>query len=163
MITATTPQRPAAGVPAESPVSAPAVRQLRSELRSLMRRTRDVLRAAEPSVDHGLRQSTLDVLGDVVTHPRTSPARVAEHLDLDEAAALRHVTELEQLGLVTRVTDLKHPAYKVLMPTSMGQRIHWHGLDAATDALHTMLAGWTADEVETLTRLLTKLNESQPA
>ena len=153
--------RPATAL--DSPISTDAVRRVRAELRELMRRAQAVLRTAEPTVDLGLRRSTLDVLGDVVTHPRTSPAEIAEHLHVDEAAALRHVIELEQLGLITRVTDLRHPAFKVLMPTSMGERIHRHGADAATEALQATLAGWTADEVETLTRLLAKLNQSQPA
>ena len=147
----------------DSPISTDAVRRVRAELRELMRRAQAVLRTAEPTVDLGLRRSTLDVLGDVVTHPRTSPAQIAEHLQVDESTALRHVIELEQLGLITRVTDLRHPAFKVLMPTSMGERIHRHGADAATAALQATLAGWTADEVETLTRLLAKLNGSQPA
>ena len=100
-----------------------------------MRRTRAALRTAEPAVDLGLRQPALDVLASVVTHPRTSPAQIAEHLRVDAASAARHVTELEQLGLIVRVTDMKHPAYKVLMPTSMGQRVHGHGADAADDVL----------------------------
>ena len=146
-----------------APIPPIAVKRLRSEIRSLMRRTRAVLRTAEPTVDLGLRQPALDVLASVVTHPRTSPAQIAEHLRVDAAAAARHVTELEQLGLIVRVTDMKHPAYKVLMPTSMGQRVHGHGADAADDVLRGALAGWTVEEVDTLTRLLAKLNESQPA
>jgi DNA-binding MarR family transcriptional regulator len=145
------------------PISTTQLQQLRSELRSLIRRARAVLRGADPAVDLGLRQSTLDVLGSVVTRPRTSPARIAEHLGIDQAAAARHVSELAQLGLVVVVTDLQHPAYKVLMPTSMGQRIHGHGRDAADDALRASLDGWSASEVETLTRLLAKLNQSPHA
>ena len=164
--TATVPERPvSADVETAHAATIPptAVQQLRSEIRSLMRRTRAVLRTAEPTVDLGLRQPALDVLGSVVTHPRTSPAQIAEHLRVDVATAARNVTELEQLGLIVRVTDMQHPAYKVLMPTSMGQRVHGHGADAADDVLRAALAGWTVDEVETLTRLLARLNESQPA
>jgi DNA-binding MarR family transcriptional regulator len=165
MSTAIAPGRAtsAAVAPAHgAPISATTVQQLRSEIRSLLRRARAVLRTAEPAVDLGLRQPALDVLGSVVTRPRTSPAQIAEHLRVDEATTTRHVTELEQLGLIVRVTDLRHPAYKVLMPTSMGQRVHGHGADTADDVLQATLAGWTAGEVETLIRLLAKLNQSQP-
>jgi hypothetical protein len=40
----------------------------------------------------------------------------------------------------------------------MGRRVHGEGADAASDALEAMLDGWSPDEVETLTRLLARLN-----
>ena len=150
---ATTPDRQRGGS-----IPAPAVQQLRQEIRTLLRRTRSVLRTAEPSVDLELDQPTLEVLAHVVTEGRAFPTDIALRLHLDEDAVGRAVCGLEQLGLLVPITDVSNPTSKALVPTNMGRRIHGEGADAASDALHAMLGGWSLEEVETLTRLLSRLN-----
>jgi DNA-binding MarR family transcriptional regulator len=123
-----------------------------------MRRTRTVLRTAEPSVDLELDQPALEVLAHVVAEHRAHAADVAERLHLDDDTVGRAVSELQQLGLVVPIADVSNPTSTALVPTAMGRRVHGEGADAASDALEAMLDGWSPDEVETLTRLLARLN-----
>jgi DNA-binding MarR family transcriptional regulator len=135
-----------------------AVQELRQEIRSLLRRTRAVLRTAEPSVDLELDQPALEVLAHVVTERRAYPADIAQRLGMDVDVVGRASCELQQLGLLVPIADVSNPTSMALVPTAMGRRIHGEGADAASNALHAMLTGWSLEDVETLTRLLARLN-----
>ena len=139
-----------------------AVLELRQEIRGLLRRTREVLRSAEPSVDLELDPPALEVLAHVVAERRAYPADIAQRLGMDDNVVGRAACELQQLGLLVPIADVSNPANMALVPTAMGRRIHGEGADAASDALDVMLSGWSLDEVQTLTRLLARLNRPDP-
>ncbi|WNS45248.1 MarR family transcriptional regulator [Paenibacillus sp. MMS20-IR301] len=93
----------------------------------------------------------------ICEHPGIIQEKVAEMLKVDRTTAARAVQKLETSGFIVKKDDALNKKIKKLFPTEKGEQVypflrreHEH-----TDAV--ALTGFSAEETETLSRLLQKM------
>jgi DNA-binding MarR family transcriptional regulator len=112
-----------------------------------------VIRAAGVDLDRALfpllaRVARLGPLGIV---------ELAELTGRDHTTVSRQIAKLQQLGLVARCRSMHDARVRAVKMTSQG-RVMTEALDAARQkAIEQLLAGWKAQEVRDLARLLRKV------
>jgi DNA-binding MarR family transcriptional regulator len=87
----------------------------------------------------------------------TTAAEIARDMCHDSGALTRVIDQLLQRGLVTRTRSLADRRTLELTLTEAGLHMVNSLVPLVVGMLNTALAGFTPDEAETLTRLLTKL------
>jgi DNA-binding MarR family transcriptional regulator len=92
----------------------------------------------------------------------TTVGRLAEVLDLTHSGAVRLVTQLEGMGLVTRRAGSDRRRVEVTL-TAAGRRRARAGRAARDDMVRTTTAGLDADDAAMLERLLERLVEARTA
>jgi DNA-binding MarR family transcriptional regulator len=139
-----------------------------------MKASRDDVRAmvtalfvTNAALDRARRQkkgaSTLSLLQVVAATPGIRPSEIASAQDVHPSQVTRQVRELESLGLVQVTADTadKRSCRVTLTPAGSGelQSLTERGLDRFA----LFVADWEPDEVQMLTSLLQKLEESKAA
>jgi DNA-binding MarR family transcriptional regulator len=137
-----------------------------------MRPTRDdvssmviALFTTNAGLDRARRQkkgaSTLSLLQVVAANPAIRPSTIASVQDVHPSLVTRQVRELEALGLVEVAPDVddRRSCRVTLSPAGSAevQRLTEEGLDR----FGQFVAEWEAEEVQMLTSLLQKLEESK--
>lgn len=84
-------------------------------------------------------------------------AEISRHMCHDSGALTRVIDQLEQRGFITRCRSVADRRTVELTLTEEGLRMVNSLVPLVVNMLNTALAGFTQDEVDTLTRLLTKL------
>lgn len=87
------------------PAGVAAMRQIEAEVLALLRRVRRTSAENARLVHPELSAAAYAVLLFVVEHEPTRATDVVEQLDMDKGAVSRQVSQLEQLGLVSRASD----------------------------------------------------------
>jgi len=119
------------------------------------------------ALDRARRQkkgaSTLSLLQIVATSPGIRPSEIASAQDVHPSQITRQVRELESLGIVQVTANLadRRSCRVTLTPAGSGelQRLTEVGLDR----FGSFVADWEPEEVQMLTALLVKLEESKAA
>jgi DNA-binding MarR family transcriptional regulator len=86
---------------------------------------------------------------------RLSEAATAVCLDLSTVS--RHVRTLEDGGYVRRAEDPNDRRASLLALTDEGQEVLAHSFDVRRTAIGNAIAGWSEEDRQTLTHLLTRL------
>jgi DNA-binding MarR family transcriptional regulator len=87
----------------------------------------------------------------------TTAAEIARDMCHDSGALTRVIDQLDQRGFIARCRSLTDRRAVELTLTEAGLRTVNSLVPLVTELLNTAVAGFTRDEVDTLTRLLTKL------
>lgn len=83
-----------------------------------------------------------------------SQKQLAEHLGMDPAALTRQVKAMQNLGLIARHNDERDNRLTNVVLTSDGTRLVEQALPKRMQFFGTLVSDLSADEVETLSRLL---------
>jgi DNA-binding MarR family transcriptional regulator len=123
--------------------------------------TRRIEQTARRSVLHGemdragyLLARTLDASGPATVN------QLAEQLGLDGSTVTRQLTSMERRGFVVREVDPGDRRSRILALTPLGRRTMRGVRAARRDRIHEALVDWQAEDVETLGRLLDRLNHA---
>lgn len=114
-------------------------------------------------VPAGLDWATFGVLAQLVRCGATRQADLAEISLLDPSTVSRHVGQLVRHDLVERRADPNDGRAVRLVATDRGRAIVEDTLQRRNQAFLTALRGWQADDVRTLTTLLTRFNDDLEA
>lgn len=134
-----------------------AVRGLEGAFSELLVGVRRVFAEAAATVAPGMLPGTFKVLSVIERHGSTTVSGLAERLDADKGQVSRSVSELEDLGLVSRVADESDGRIKLITVTPEGQarlaaaRARYEGL------LTEVVADWPVDDIERVSLLLRAL------
>lgn len=104
--------------------------------------------------EHGLRVRTYIVLSLACDDVRPSQKEIAEFLRLDPSQVVTLIDELQDRGLVDRVPDPRDRRSNVLVATPAGREAHARARVGVVHAEDHLLAALSADERDTLARLL---------
>jgi len=123
--------------------------------------TRRIEQAARRSDLHG----EMDRAGYLLarTLDRQGPASVndlADQLGLDASTVTRQLSALEKRGFVERAVDPDDRRARILQLTTAGRRTMRSVRAARRHRIDALMADWPADDVETLGRLMTKINDA---
>jgi DNA-binding MarR family transcriptional regulator len=107
--------------------------------------------------------SRLTVLQIVASSPGIRPSEIAAELGLNQSSISRQIQGLESRGYVAVAPDLKDQRAHRLTLTDSGQDTMAELTKFGLNRFAKFVADWDAEEVRTLTRLLTKFEESKTA
>jgi DNA-binding MarR family transcriptional regulator len=120
---------------------------------------RQQLTAGSPTSVDGVEWAAYGLLFQLVGGgPRRSSA-LAEASCVDPSTVSRQVAQLVKAGLVSRQSDPEDGRASLLVATERGQAVYAEKQVHRNRLFAHLLAGWTEDEVVTLTGLLTRLND----
>ena len=102
---------------------------------------------AAPSGIDGQTWPVLHVLGRLGP---CSVMRVAEEIGIDRSGASRHLSRLEELGLVQRTADLVDRRAALVSLTDEGRQVVDELSGQLADYLHEMLRAWPRGQAEML-------------
>jgi len=91
------------------------------------------------------------------------PTEVAAHLHLDISVVSRQLSSLDRDSLVERVTDPVDGRAQLVRVTEAGRQFLGILRERAAERLAERLAGWSDDDIEMLSGLLRRLEESLAA
>ena len=126
------------------------VRDLSDAMRALFMRAKNRHRAIEKSPEHG-RISVLFVLGKV--GPMRASA-LAKEAGLDLSTVSRHLRTLEEEGYVVKSADPDDKRAFQVGVTERGHDFVEQFWCERANTIRDALSAWTADDVQTLTKLL---------
>jgi DNA-binding MarR family transcriptional regulator len=139
----------------------------RSEPHSL---THDLLIAAANKASRGASRALLKTFGIGLVEWRilrllggegqTAASRICAELDLDKAAVSRSLAVLEELGCISRTADVRDGRTRLLGLTPPGVILHRRVVKVAEARERGLFAGFSAQELATLSRLLGRLHEN---
>ncbi|WP_067892563.1 MarR family winged helix-turn-helix transcriptional regulator [Nocardia vaccinii] len=101
----------------------------------------------------------LGVLQLAVEHGPLRAGEVAERLDALPSSITRHIRALAEAELVTTEPDPADRRAVLLLATDAGRAELRQFLDVGEQVFGAVIAEWSAQDVVTLTRLLTRLTE----
>jgi DNA-binding MarR family transcriptional regulator len=101
-------------------------------------------KAGVPLVERG----GLPVVGFIKHHGPVSSSDVAEALGIDGSTVSRHVSRLEQAGLLSRSPDPNDARVSLLQVTEAGQEVFRRMHQARRQMLEEVLAGWSKQDMK---------------
>ena len=101
--------------------------------------------------------AVLTVLG---RHGHMRMSRLAELLSVDVSVTSRHVTHLAERGWIERSPDPADKRSRILRLTPAGQTRLEELFRRTSELLAERLSDWSDEEVDDLTRLMTRLRDS---
>lgn len=107
----------------------------------------------------GVDWATFGVLVQLTKCGATRQTDLAEISLLDPSTVSRHVGQLVRQGLVERRPDPQDGRAVRLVPTDRGRAIVEDTVRQRNQAFLTALRGWRAEDLSTLTTLLTRFND----
>jgi DNA-binding MarR family transcriptional regulator len=116
--------------------------------------------AEETLGEVGLTGRQFDLMASIAADGSVSQRDLGRLLGLDPNVVGDIVDELEARGLLTRARSERDRRRHVLALTASGRRLLTKAEDAATAGERTLLADLTADEIDTLHRLTSRLLQS---
>jgi DNA-binding MarR family transcriptional regulator len=105
--------------------------------------------------------STLALLAVVAARPNVRPSEIATELGLHPSSVSRQLRALAEAGHVLMTVDPDDRRSCYITLTDAGSDEVRRLTEIGLGRFATFVAGWTADEVRTLTRLLCKLEASK--
>lgn len=135
---------------------------LENQFGALFDTIRQRLRTRSTAIDPTLQPAGYRALMALAQLGPTSPTVIAEALGFDKSVLSRQLHQLGELGLVTREPDAKDGRAVVitLTPTALAR------IEAANaedrDLFRSRLGTWDAEDLDTLIRLLAKLQNDPP-
>lgn len=135
------------------------------ELTRLMRRARAASARIAADVHPDLDAAAYAVLVAIVDLAAASSAGVhaallAETVGLHKSTMSRNLAQLEQLGLIERVTDPTDARARLLRLTPLGEESVERSRQGRRERLAAQLGGWSDADVRRLGTLLGRLNDS---
>lgn len=103
----------------------------------------------------------LTVLQVIAARPGVSPKEIADDLDLHPSSITRHVQALEDIGYVEIVANPKDRRSCHITLTPAGAQELDRLTQIGFSRFAKFVATWDAEELQTLTRLLMKFEESK--
>ena len=117
----------------------------------------DASRALEP---FDLRVTTYSALCVIVSNPDLRQSQLAETLSMERSNTVAVVDHLEKLGLVDRCRVPSDRRSYALRATTLGRQVSQSATKAISKGEAALMSGLSADEVETLLRLLNRVERS---
>jgi DNA-binding MarR family transcriptional regulator len=105
----------------------------------------------------------LSVLAGVTELGPLRPTVLAGHLHLDISVVSRQLSSLDRDALVERVTDPVDGRAQLVRVTGAGRLLLGELRQRASERLAQRLAGWSDEDLDALTALLRRLEESVAA
>lgn len=124
-------------------------------LQRLLHRIRTELGSSAPA---GADWTAYVLLNRLVEQPRRA-GELADCVHSDPSTVSRQVRPLVDAGLVERVPDPDDGRAHLLAPTTAGRDLHRRMSRERDRFFDTVLEGWTAQDRETLSGLLGRLND----
>lgn len=139
----------------EVPASAPAV--IGRNIRRLYRLSQRYYTA---HMDHpDLTPSELQLLRHIGFHGEVSQRHLAETLGVDKAMISRTLQRLEEKGYILRKKDEKDARSKKAVALPPAKEIHLQGRELSESFFGKLTDGFSEEELEIFTRLLTQMAE----
>jgi len=136
------------------------VEQLEVELGSVLRRYDRIRATANKDSLHALERAAYVVLRTVHDEGRVRSATVAANLGLDKTTISRHITQLENQGLIERLPDPSDGRASLLRLSAKGKRKLDSHRQFRRAVLEEHLDDWPKQEKLEFLRLLHKYNEA---
>jgi DNA-binding MarR family transcriptional regulator len=111
------------------------------------------------STPGGLEWGAFTLLARLVKDGPRRQGELAQCAMLDPSTVSRHVAQLVRSGLVVRAPDPSDGRAVRLAPTPKGEETYRAVAQRRDDTISRVLAGWPAEDVDTLVRLLARLND----
>jgi DNA-binding MarR family transcriptional regulator len=134
--------------------------RLETELIVLWRRLRSMAIVLTRQVDDSLEAATYGLLGAFLDAGDVRAGDLAEQFGLDKSTVSRQVAQLEQLGLIERVTDPADKRARLIRITETGREQVNRLRSARAQWIMAALQPWPASDVDRLGELLQQLNTS---
>lgn len=116
----------------------------------------DLTRTLEP---FGLRMLTYSALALIVENPGLRPSQLAHALAVERANVVVYVDQLEEAGWVTRAPAPGDRRAYALHCTLAGRRVYGRAQKAVQAHDSRMLSGLSADEMATIRKALTQMEQ----
>ena len=114
------------------------------------------------SLGGAARFRLLDVLVRADPSQRMGISEIAEAIHVDQPRASRLVNEAAERGLVTRRADERDARRSVVELSEAGRALLESANATRRSAVTTALAGFTPEEIETFSRLLSRFVQDWP-
>lgn len=134
------------------------VRSIERELSMLMRRMRAAKEEIARLIDTELAASTYTVLVLVAEHQPTQAREIIEMLDMDKSAISRHLTALDELGLIHRGCDPEDRRTHTLSLTARGEEKVHAAVELRRSKVHARLHAWSSGELDSFAAQLARFN-----
>jgi DNA-binding MarR family transcriptional regulator len=131
-----------------------AVQALESSFSELMTVFRRFVSEAAERVSPGMLPATFKALSVVSRLGTLTLSALAERLTADKGFLSRSITELEELGLVTRTPDPSDGRSRLIAVTELGHRRLADARAPHESRLFDAMADWTIDDIRHLSTLL---------
>ncbi len=138
-----------------------AVRGLEGAFGELMTELRRMYAQIAETVSPGMLPGTYKVLSMIQRAGSVTVSGIAERMTADKGQVSRAVSELEELGLVTRTADPDDGRIKLITVTDEGQRRLDRARQPYEGRLSDVLADWPIESIEQFTGLLHALARGQ--
>jgi DNA-binding MarR family transcriptional regulator len=109
---------------------------------------------------HDLRLPHFAVLVGLHDFGPTAQHELAEHLDFNRSHLVGYLDHLEQAGHVVRIRDTDDRRRQFVELTPRGSHLAEELIDAAQTTERAQLGALSTDEIDVLTRLLTRVLEA---
>ncbi|WP_432492177.1 MarR family winged helix-turn-helix transcriptional regulator [Kineococcus auxinigenes] len=145
----------AGGIPREVLAALEEEMAVRSQLRRA--RARELAHLLHPRLD----PTAVPLIGVLGASGALRPSDLVRALHLDASTVSRQITAVERLGLVTRVPDPTDARARLVDLTAQAREQFTAYRDEQLDHWEHSFRGWSADDVQQLTRLLRRLREGR--
>lgn len=135
-----------------------AIGDLEGAFSSLIADFRAMYAQMASTVSPGMLPGTYKVLSTIDRRGPVSASWLAEHLALDKGQMSRHISELEDLGLVSRSVDPSDGRIRVISVTEEGATRLAAARAPYESRLSDRLATWPVESIEQLVELLGALS-----
>jgi DNA-binding MarR family transcriptional regulator len=115
---------------------------------------------AKSRMNSRIDRMALMVLGTLATRGPSRLTTIAECTGFDASTMSRQVADLEKAGLLKRTPDADDRRASLLEATVQGQELMQRLSDGRRRRLERLLGEWSDKDIQTLGRMLRKLNES---
>lgn len=133
---------------------AEAVQSLESSFSELMTAFRRYVADAAERVSPGMLPGTFKVLSTVFRFGPITLSALAERLSADKGLASRSVSELEELGLITRTADPSDRRSRLIAVTPLGAERLAEARAPHEGRLFTILESWSIADIRQFTTLV---------
>jgi DNA-binding MarR family transcriptional regulator len=124
------------------------------------------IQRARKKIPDAAMLAVLQVVGAAMDRPpdqRIRPSEIAQILDVHRSAVTHQLQALQRAGHITLTVDPADRRASMVELTEQGKE-HIERLGAiGLDRFVSFVEGWTSEEVQTLTRLLVKFEETKTA
>ncbi len=121
---------------------------------------RQQLVASRSTSDDGVEWAAYGLLFQLVNDGSRRSSALAETACIDPSTVSRQVAQLVKAGLVVRQSDPEDGRASLLVATERGREAYAAKLEHRQRMFARVLEGWPAEDVDTLTALLARFNDS---
>lgn len=136
------------------------VRHLQEETHRLFLRRRNNALQLIQRIDPEIEPASYSVLSTLQTQGPQRMTAIAHHLGIGKPTLSRQLTTLAERGFITKSADPADGRAAVVDLTTQGRQRLEVAQEERSERYLDMLNSWTAEEIETLSGLLGKLNQT---